>query len=197
MTRQAPRWSLLTPHRENHRLQCRNRSGSPAGGHTRAFLKFCVRFPTAAVGDEAPILFYGPLPLLPLARTYAAPASAGPDQARFLELPSSFRTRFSHASLSLRCEILARYSGVNRALSSEFARSSRAFFSLFALCSLGVRRGVSPRYLLAISPLRVLDSSSTVKVRQAALKIFRAAGTALSFLGELKTPVSSSLPGSW
>jgi hypothetical protein len=160
VTHQAPRWPFLTPHRENLRLQRRNSSGSPAGGHTRAFLEYCVQETTAAVGDEMPILFHGPLPLLPLARIHAGrPRRTGSGAIPRASLV--LQDAISLASLWLRCRILARCSlGVR----SEFKGVFLFVRSLFGVV-----------FLVAISSLRDLDSSSTVKARQAALKIFRAA----------------------
>lgn len=142
MTRQAPRWPLLTPHRENHRLQRRNRSGSPAGGHTRAFLgyrMYRVQETTAAVGAEAPILFRAPSPLVPLARIHAARlqlrTGSGTIPRASLVLQDAFFSRFALASVSDPGLL--------------FSRSSLGVQGRFSLCSLFVRRGVSRRYLIA------------------------------------------------
>lgn len=154
MTRQAPRWPLLTPHRENLRLQRRSSSDRPSGGHTRAFLQFCAKETTAAVGAEAPILFHGPIHLVPLARIHAA-RQCRTGSGRFLELRPCFRTLFSHASLSLRCRILARCSlGVR----SEFKGVFLFVRSLFARSSAWCFSSLSPRYLPATGSRQFLDS---------------------------------------
>lgn len=186
MTRQAPRWPLLTPHRENLRLQRRSSSDSPAGGHTRAFLEYCVQETTAAVGAEAPILFRAPLPSC----RWRGPMLHPPVPDRIRRDSSCFPRASGRDFSSF---ALASMSNPG----SMFSRSSLGVQGRFSLCSLFVRSEFGVVFLLAISPLRDLDSSSTVKARQAALKIFRAAGTALSFLGEPKAPDESGLPGSW